>query len=65
MKYKVAIKLSTTIFRTVEAASEEDIYSAIDDARAGWDMNDVLVSMDEIEQVFIYDKNGNIRKVEI
>ncbi len=64
MKYNVAIKLSTVIYRTVEAESEDEIYGAVDEARAEWDLSDVLVDMDEVERIFLYDEHGNMREVE-
>ena len=64
MKYNIAIKISTVIYRTVEADSEDEIYDAVDAARAEWDLNDVLVDMEEVERIFIYDENGNMREVE-
>ena len=64
MKYNVAIKLSTVINRTVEAESEDEIYNAVDEARAKWDLNDVLIDMDEVERIFVYDENGNMREIE-
>ena len=64
MKYNVAIKFSTVICRTVEADSEGEIYDAVDEARSYWDLNDVLVDMDEVESIFIRDENGNLRKIE-
>ena len=63
MKYHLAIKLNTVINRVVEADSEDDIFDAIDEARAGWDLYDVLVDMDEIEQIYIYDENGNKKEL--
>lgn len=64
MNYHVVLKLSTIIDREVEADSEEDIFDAIDEARAEWDLNDVLVDMDEIEAVYIYDdETGTQRKI--
>ena len=65
MKYKVAIKLNTVIYREVEANSEDDIYDAIDEARAEWDYNDVLVDMEEIDQIFLCDENGSRRELDI
>ena len=64
MKYNVAIKFSTVIYRTVEAESEDEIYAAVDNSRPMWDLNDVLVDMDEVENIFIYDENGNMREIE-
>lgn len=64
MKYNVAIKFSTVIYRTVEAESEDEIYDAVDNSRSMWDLNDVLVDMDEVENIFIYDENGNMREIE-
>jgi len=64
MKYNVAIKFSTVIYRTVEAESEDEIYDAVDNSRPMWDLNDVLVDMDEVENIFIYDENGNMREIE-
>ena len=64
MKYNIAIKISTVIYRTVEADSEDEIYDAVDAARAEWDLNDVLVDMDEVESIFVRDENGNLRKIE-
>ena len=64
MKYNVAIKISTVIYRTVEADSEDEIYDAVDEARSWWDMNDVLVDMDEVESILVYDGDGNMREIE-
>ena len=64
MKYNVAIKISTVIYRTVEADSEDEIYDAVDEARTYWDLDDVLVDMDEVERIFVYDENGNMREIE-
>jgi hypothetical protein len=64
MKYNVAIKFSAVIYRTVEAESEDEIYVAVDNSRPMWDLNDVLVDMDEVENIFIYDENGNMREIE-
>ena len=64
MEYNVAIKISTVIYRTVEAESEDEIYDAVDDARAAWDLNDVLVDMEEVDNIFICDENGNMREIE-
>lgn len=64
MKYNVAIKFSTVIYRTIEAESEDKIYDAVDEARAKWDLNDVLVDMEEVDNIFIYDDNGNLRTID-
>ena len=63
MKYSVAIKFETVICRTVEAETEDDIYDAIDEARAGWDLYDVLTDMDEITHIYIIDENYNQREL--
>lgn len=64
MKYHVVLKISTVIDRTVDADSEDEIFDAIDEARAGWDLNDVLVDMDEIEEAFVYDEETRtMRKI--
>ena len=64
MNYHVVLKISTVIDRKVEADSEDDIFDAIDEGRAGWDLSDVLVDMDEIEKIFIYDEEtGTQRKI--
>ena len=64
MKYNVAIEISTVIYRTVEADSEDEIYDAVDEARSWWDLDDVLVDMDEVESIFVRDENGNLREIE-
>ena len=64
MEYNVAIKISTVIYRTVEADSEDEIYDAVDEARSWWDLDDVLVDMEEVERIFVRDENGNLRKIE-
>ena len=62
MKYHVVLKINTIIDREVEADTEDDIYDAIDEMRSAWDLNDVLVDMEEITEAYIYE-NGTQRQI--